>query len=262
LVSCTNSDRYKYAGKTITDRAGTPDTAEFFNIAKNDMMKDTPTILWPQIILDHKCLLKGYIISAHETGHIILRTLAEGLKLPPNILTELHRLHPQSGDHIRMIRGPPRMSKDLSEIQTPGHTDFGTVTIMFNWLGGLQVWSEPDRGRSGFLNVIDPEQEGEWLWVVPRPDYAIVCLGDAAVKLTNGLLCSARHRVVPAPGLQGTIPRYAVVYFLRPEDKAILKCLKSPVIEPSEDGEEGIETAEWIAKQLKTLSKITKGPAK
>ena len=32
------------------------------------------------------------------------------------------------------------------------------------------------------------------------------------------MLCSGRHRVIPAPGAQGKLPRYSVVYFVRPEN--------------------------------------------
>lgn len=58
-----------------------------------------------------------------------------------------------------------------------------------NWLGGLQVWSESAR-RAGPL---EPDSEGEWLWVKPKKGCAIVNLGDAMVRFTNGALCSGRY---------------------------------------------------------------------
>jgi isopenicillin N synthase-like dioxygenase len=60
-------------------------------------------------------------------------------------------------------------------------TDFGSVTILFNQLGGLQV--------------INP-QSYEWKYVKPQPDHAIVNLGDALVKLVGDRLYSGVHRVV------------------------------------------------------------------
>jgi hypothetical protein len=42
------------------------------------------------------------------------------------------------------------------------------------------------------------------------------------VKFTNGALRSAKHRVVPAPGLQAELDRYSVVYFVRPHDDALM----------------------------------------
>jgi isopenicillin N synthase-like dioxygenase len=43
------------------------------------------------------------------------------------------------------------------------------------------------------------------------------------VKFTNGLLKSAKHRVVPSPGPQGSLDRYSVVYFVRPHNDALMK---------------------------------------
>lgn len=210
--------------------------------------------------------------NAHGTGLKILSILATKLGLhSPDALETYHRLPEESGDHIRLTWGPPRKSAQLPEIQTPGHTDFGTITILLNWLGGLQVWSDPSRGAS-FENIIDPEsvaaaaaasrkssdsgEKARWLWVQPPPpNHAIINLGDAAVKWTGGVLCSGRHRVVPAPGEQGKFARYSVVYFVRPEDKAGLKRLEGPGIPPIKSGEEESEITakEWIIQQARGL---------
>lgn len=146
-----------------------------------------------------------------------------------------------------------------------------------NWLGGLQVWSES--ARSAQLNDGQPDSPGEWLWVKPKKGCAIINLGtrsrcslpmnfsrwirwkypaadhypgDAAVKFTNGVLCSGRHRVIPSPGAQGKFPRYSIVYFVRPEDKTILKQLRGKGI-PDGPEEEGLTATEWIYKQAQGL---------
>lgn len=119
-----------------------------------------------------------------------------------------------------------------------------------NWLGGLQVWSSSSR-QPGKL---EPDVPGEWLWVKPKRNCAIVNLGDAAVKFTNGVLCSGRHRVVPAPADQGLSVRYSVVYFVRPNDQARLKTLHGDGIPPASDqNEEGVEAKQWIFQQAVAL---------
>ncbi|KAH9826416.1 oxidoreductase vrtI-like [Teratosphaeria destructans] len=134
----------------------------------------------------------------------------------------------------------------MPEVQTPSHTDFGTITLLMNWLGGLQVWSESSRSAG----PLEPDTPGEWLWVKPKPGCAIVNLGDAAVKFTNGVLCSGRHRVIPAPGEQGKWPRYSVVYFVRPTDDSRLKTLKGSGVPPAGDEEEeGVRAQDWIYQQ-------------
>lgn len=204
--------------------------------------------------------------TAHGTGLKIVSILSTKLGLPADALAGFHRITEESGDHVRMTHGPPRKSADMPEIQTPGHTDFGTITILFNWLGGLQVWSDPSRGS--FENIVDPDStaatsnesgagdQPRWLWVrPPPPNHAIVNLGDAAVKWTGGVLCSGRHRVVPAPGEQGKFDRYSIVYFVRPEDKAILKRLEASEIPKIKSGEEEpeINAKQWILQQARGL---------
>lgn len=251
--------RFKPVGATKTDANGTRDTASFFNVSKDAILENTTRWPLPDPVLAHKALLARYMRSAHSTGLAILAILAAKLGVPMEILANCHRIAEEAGDHVRMTHGPARKSADLPEIQTPGHTDFGSITILFNWLGGLQVWSDPARGAS-FENVVDPDAassgDARWLWVrPPPPNHAIVNLGDAMVKWTGGVLCSGRHRVVPAPGEQGKFDRYSIVYFVRPEDKAVLKRLEAsgiPKLKPGEEDEE-IDAKSWIIKQAKAL---------
>lgn len=201
--------------------------------------------------------------NAHGTGLKVLSILASKLGLPPDGFEKYHRINKESGDHVRLTHGPPRASSDLPEIQTPSHTDFGSITILFNWLGGLQVWSDPSRGS--YENIVDPDStagkdgapdRSRWLWVQPPPpNHAIVNLGDAAVKWTGGVFCSGRHRVIPAPGDQGKFDRYSVVYFVRPEDQAILTKLEAPGIPKTEPGteEKAMTAKDWIIHQAKGL---------
>ncbi|KXL48149.1 hypothetical protein M433DRAFT_57562 [Acidomyces richmondensis BFW] len=239
---------YKMVGATNADKAGTPDTAEFFNVGKNDMIvpDDQMKRKWPQVVLDSKPLFAKYSRAAHATGLMIMDILADKLGVDREEIRSRHKIEELSGDHIRFTRGPPRKTAEMPEIQTPSHTDFGTITILMNWLGGLQVWSESSR-KAGPL---EPDVPGEWLWVRPKKGCAIVNLGDAAVKFTNGVLCSGRHRVIPSPGEQGKWPRYSIVYFVRPTDHCKLKTLKGHGIPPADDqDEEGIEAREWIYHQ-------------
>lgn len=119
---------YKYAGASVTDRAGTPDTAEFFNVGKNDMIVPDASMTrpWPTEVLDAKPLFASYVKTAHAVGLHILFILANKLGIDPSEFANRHRIEEPSGDHIRITRGPPRESEEMPEIQTPSHTDFGT----------------------------------------------------------------------------------------------------------------------------------------
>ncbi|KAI1206065.1 putative oxidoreductase [Annulohypoxylon truncatum] len=245
---------YKFAGATVTDKSGTPDTAEFFNVGKNDIIVPDDRMVrpWPSAILDVKPLFDAYMKSAHSVGMTVLAIIADKLGVEFSEFTSRHRIEEPSGDHVRITRGPPRDTEEMPEIQTPSHTDFGTITILMNWLGGLQVWSESSRKAQ--LNGLEPDVPGEWLWVKPKKGCAIINLGDAAVRFTNGVVCSGRHRVIPSPGAQGRWPRYSIVYFVRPEDKCLMKSLKGNGIpESREDEDEGLTATEWIYRKSVAL---------
>lgn len=182
----------------------------------------------------------------------ILSHLNTHLKLAPNTLYSLHRLTEPSGDQIRIIKAPPQPPSDL-RTALGKHTDFGSVTILFNRLGGLQILPPP---------ALVPEGRGpEWTYVRPLPGHCIVNLGDAMTKFTNGLLRSNIHRVVSPPGEQAKETRWSVVYFSRPEDEVVLRRLESDVIPKLKDGEveEMHSSKEWVKLQAMRLRKIGPG---
>jgi isopenicillin N synthase-like dioxygenase len=135
------------------------------------------------------------------------------------------------------VKAPPQPVDDR-RTALGQHTDFGSVTVLFNRLGGLQV--------------LPPGADAEWVYVRPLPGHAIVNLGDAMVKFTNGLFRSNIHRVVAPPGLQAESTRYSLVYFARPEDSVILSRLdgssKIPVMDDGEMEEE-ISSKDWIIRR-------------
>jgi isopenicillin N synthase-like dioxygenase len=68
------------------------------------------------------------------------------------------------GDQVRVTRAPP-VASDVMTLG--GHTDFGSITVLFNQLGGFQV--------------LNPNSH-EWKYVKPQPRCAIINLGDTIVK--------------------------------------------------------------------------------
>lgn len=176
---------YKAAGTVKkTDKEARPDTTEFWNISKDHMNGFAESREYPPEIEEAKPLLKNFTRDGHECGMIVLRTLARAMNLPTEIFVDLNTFSKPAGDHCRLTHKFPHAT-DKNAIGLPSHTDFGTVTILFNWLGGLQIQSR------------HPDRLGEWEWVKPEAGKAIINLGDAMVKFTNGALKSAKHRVVP-----------------------------------------------------------------
>ena len=119
------------------------------------------------------------------------------------------------------------------------HTDFGSLTIPFNHLRGLQVQL--------------PDSE-DWVYVRPLVGCAIISLGDAIVKFTAEVLRRNLHRVVEPPGEQRGRMRQSLVFFLRREHQAQLRRLNGGVVDGEgigEEGEEegGVSSKEWLERR-------------
>lgn len=191
----------------------------------------------PDVLSSRRPLLKSFIASAHGIVLLVLQLLNDHLKLPPNTLQEMHRLEGHSGDQVRFIKAPPQPVDDR-RTALGEHTDFGSVTVLFNRLGGLQV--------------LPPGRDAEWCYVKPLPNHAIINLGDAMVKFTNGLLRSNIHRVVAPPGAQADHTRFSLVYFNRPENEVMLKRLEGSEMIPPLDKDEVVEeinSKDWIIRR-------------
>lgn len=205
---------YKPSGSVkTTDKAQRPDTTEFFNIGKDCLFDVAPSRPYPEVIQRARPLLREFTKGAHEMCMAVLRTLARASGEDEEIFTNLNRFEESSGDHVRLTLKPP-LDGDPSrsaDIGLASHTDIGSVTILFNWLGGLQIESRT------------PGRNGAWEYVKPLPGRAVINLGDAMVHFSNGALKSAKHRVVQPPGSQAQTERVSVVYFVRPTHHSLMK---------------------------------------
>jgi len=264
---------YKGSGTSIVDEKGNMDRNEFYNVRTTQVpgltevksadsrnipedeflgISETP-FEHPQLFYKNADLIKSYIQTAHSIVILILSHLNNHLHLPPNTLQNLHYLRSHSGDQVCLIKSTPQPASELRT--TLGkHTDFGSLTIIFNRLGGLQILPPS--------SLTPADQEPQWIYVKPLPGHCIVNLGDAMVKFMNGLLRSNIHRVVAPPGIQGQEIRYSVVYFARPGDEVVLKRLEgSDVIPELKEGEKEEEnnSKDWILLQALRLREVKDG---
>ncbi|KAK2616968.1 hypothetical protein QQS21_000057 [Conoideocrella luteorostrata] len=228
---------YKHMGANIADKDGNLDRNEFYNVGKDDIFELCPKWPAPDVLESRRSLIKTFMASAYSIVSLVLELLNDHLSLPTGTLQSMHRLEGHGGDQVRFIKAPPQPQDDRS-IALGEHTDFGSVTVLFNRLGGLQI--------------LPPGQDAEWCYVKPLQGHAIINLGDALVKFTNGLLRSNIHRVVSPPGEQVNCTRYSLVYFNRPEDHVILRRLaNSDRIPRLPDGvvEEEVTSKDWIIRR-------------
>jgi isopenicillin N synthase-like dioxygenase len=143
---------------------------------------------------------------------------------------------------VRLIKA--FASPDEEDLRTSmiHHTDFGTITLLANVLGGLQILA-PGKAAA---------EEQAWLYVRPKPGCLIVNLGDAMVQWSGGLLRSNCHRIKFAPGEQRFVDRYSLAILVRPERDASMRRL----VGEGEYGVNGNLTAwEWEVKKAMALKR-------
>ncbi|KIX99381.1 uncharacterized protein Z520_04957 [Fonsecaea multimorphosa CBS 102226] len=231
---------YKRSGAMFVDDKGTKDHSEFYNVSKDEVLgvpQPRPTVSGhhPQVVLDRFEELKTFMKSCHNVIYAITRSLGKSLGLPDGLLESLHELDKPSVDQARVTCAPP--VRPAETITLGEHTDFGSVTVLFNQLGGLQVLAPNKR---------------DWEYVRPRPECAVINLGDSLIKLLGGRLYSAVHRVVVPPGPQGECMRHSVVYFSRPNSSVKLRDLfQYPTEEDvarleQSSGERLLNADEWV----------------
>ncbi|KAI3327257.1 hypothetical protein HD806DRAFT_486548 [Xylariaceae sp. AK1471] len=231
---------YKKPGSSVIDRSGKRDRNESYNVPKNDMLGIVEPLPLPEPFeKEHETFL-SFIKTSHSIVTLLLNLFNESLGLPEGNLASLHQLEAMSSDAVRIIRAPPLPRDERDAIVLREHTDYGSLALVYNTLGGLQV--------------LPPGKDTTYVYVEPLPGHLIVNIGDALEKFTNGLLRANMHRVVPPPGVQGDFLRHSLVYFLRPNDDVNLKRIEgSKRIPPLANGvvEENINTRNWIVRDFR-----------
>ena len=227
------------------------DVGEFWNVSKDDVFgQSEKPVPYPDLLQEARPVFESFMRTAHGVGLVVLELLAGRLGIAPEELAARHRLAARSGDHVRLTYGPgdpaeaqrqTTRSEAETKITTFAHTDFGTVTLLFNWLGGLQI---------------ENRATGAWEWVRPLPGHAICNLGDAMREFAGGRVASGKHRVVAAPGEQAAYDRYSVVYFVRPEDDVVLEDLTPGA--PRKPESERWTAGKWIDERSRAMGNTIK----
>ncbi|KAH9892307.1 oxidoreductase [Xylariomycetidae sp. FL2044] len=233
---------YKSRGEVPTETKQ-PDHFEWFNVGQDGLMGNENLQALPPVLSDNLALLKSYLHHGQEVASIILQLLATQLGLERDAFTSLQLPTKPSGTNDEEA-GSPRTSMIH-------HTDFGTVTLLTNVVGGLQVLA-PDRSpmETEDEEEEEEEEEGAWLWVRPRPGCLIVNLGDAMVEWTGGLLRSNVHRIRYAPGAQWLADRYSLATLFRPERDASMRQL---IGARGDEGKPAMTAWEWEAEQFAAI---------
>lgn len=134
---------YERSGAMFVDEKGTRDQTEFYNISKDEALRVPqadgrrwPATPHPPVVLARFSELQTFIQSCHRIVHTITASLGKSLGLPSGLLESLHGLDQPSCDQARVTHASPVRAS--TTITVGEHTDFGSVTVLFNQLGGFK----------------------------------------------------------------------------------------------------------------------------
>ena len=165
-----------------------PDHCEFFSIGQDEILGNEPRRENPAPVQVSRDTFASFLQNASPIMQLILGILDVQLGLPKGTLASLQRPDQASGTVIRMIRYPPKTALDQGSSPL-SHTDYGSIAMLCNVLGGLQI-----------LPPGTDDEDANWQYVKPEPNCLIINLGDALVAWTGDILRSNEHRVTAAPG--------------------------------------------------------------
>ncbi|KAL5333326.1 hypothetical protein BJX70DRAFT_403668 [Aspergillus crustosus] len=245
---------YRPAGHRILGN-GIKDNVQVYNIPKFDGHHPRPQ---PGLLTKHIAEIEAFSRKCHSEVVVkLLRLFAILLELPDeDQLVKTHQYDFEGEDHLRYMHYAARSVEEnrlVGELYTPGHTDLGTVTLLFRQpVAALQI-----------LN-----SENQWKWVRPQDGTITINTCDALTALTGGLIKSSVHRVHAPPADQSGIDRLGVLYFSRPNNDVVLDPLaNSPLLQRlgrtsnvfTEVGKH-LTTKEWV-KVRQTQQQKLKPPA-
>jgi isopenicillin N synthase-like dioxygenase len=232
----------------FVDADGLAMFTEYINVPQYEMLTDEKVDFeLPPWLAPYAEEFKWTLQSGNMVANVVLSVLEKELKLPVGAFTDMHRLHDQSSDFLRVLRYPGAKPGKSDPLGFPPHKDATSVSILFTWLGGLQITKKDADAAQG------AEAEENWLWVKPMPGCAIVNLGDAMEVFTNQVLKSGKHRVVKAPGAQKPFDKYSVLIGTRPKNDVLMQPLESPLIPKAEKTENGSAPKVMTSKEWGTM---------
>lgn len=222
------------------------DNTEIYNIPKFTPHFERPH---PEVVNENRPEIERFARHIHHNiAGKLLVLFAIILELPEDYFTSRHRYDDAPSDcHLRYMkyhRRDAETNAKLDNVWVKGHTDFGSLTLLFRQpVAALQVKSN----------------DGSWKWVRPYDGSITVNVADALQFLTNGFLKSSVHRVVAPPPDQSNVDRLGLLYFLRPEDDLELRPIESSVLtklgyEPDAETQSaaGITAGEWVKARVRS----------
>ncbi|KAI0657415.1 thymine dioxygenase [Cubamyces menziesii] len=191
-----------------------PDVIENFSCGHDDSILGKNIWLPEGVLPGFNEACQQFYWKCYGVEISILKAIAVALGLPEDYLAKSHSGRDQS---LRLMHYPSVPAQKLvdGEISRIGaHSDFSSITLLF-------------QDDVGGLEVENPDRPGEFISVPPVPRAVLVNAGDFMQRWSNDQIRSALHRVRAPPGMtDGMTPdRYSIPYFCSTDFDLTVDCL-------------------------------------
>lgn len=185
----------------------------WFSGRPGDLVHKTSSL--PLFWRDHIEQVDAFKHECHKLVTQLLVWFAIAMDLPSDYFSAAHDEYAGNGTRFRMICYPARSQTPSQQTQRmSAHSDSGSVTLLFQTCGGLEVQSPT----------------GAWVEAPYLPGHILVNLGDALAFWSGARLKATKHRVT-----FDTVPhdkeRLTMAYFAA--------ATPDTVLEPLRDGADG-----------------------
>ncbi|KAK9516303.1 hypothetical protein VZT92_024243 [Zoarces viviparus] len=183
------------------------DLKESFNVVSFH-----PDIKWPSVaVKGFQEIQKSFFQRCKELSLRVLRVMALSLGLDPEVFLSAHRFIGTEGNGttLRSLYYPAVNHERVKEgqLRCGEHSDYGSITLLFCTSGGLQV----------------QRRSGEFIRVPSAPGAVLVNVADLMQRWTSDHFVSVVHRVVLPPAGDSST-RQSLVFFVHPDDEALISC--------------------------------------
>ncbi|XP_054631675.1 uncharacterized protein LOC129181052 [Dunckerocampus dactyliophorus] len=172
-----------------------------------------PDIKWPspEIAAGFQETQTAFFQRCKELSLRILKVMAHSLDLDPDVFLGAHRWigTDDNTTTLRSLYYPP-VKRELAkegQLRCGEHSDYGSITLLFQDSEGLQVH----------------ERSGEFISAPCIPGAILVNIADMMQRWTNDKFISVLHRVLLPPAGDSTT-RQALAFFVMPDDQTVITC--------------------------------------
>ncbi|KAM9854059.1 uncharacterized protein ACBR49_002697 [Aulostomus maculatus] len=184
------------------------DLKEAFNISSLH-----PDLKWPSSdgVAGFQEIQTAFFLRCKDLSLRVLKVMAHCLDLDPEVFLSAHRFIGNEGNctTLRSLFYPQVKSEEVKEnqLRCGEHSDYGSITLLFQNSEGLQV-----RSRSG-----------DFISAPCIPGTILVNIADLMQRWTSDQFVSVLHRVLLPPAGDSST-RQSLAFFVHPDSAALITC--------------------------------------